>query len=74
MPSIYKTRVCFICGRAESKNWKRHWTSKHPGKMMDELSPGEVPVEPFDNDWIEAIKCEKTREVFRAATVPLPPI
>jgi hypothetical protein len=42
--------------------------------MMDELSPGEVPVEPFDNDWIEAIKCEKTREVFRAATVPLPPI
>jgi hypothetical protein len=42
--------------------------------MLDELRPGEVPAEPFDNDWIEAIKCERTREVFRAASVALPPI
>lgn len=26
-----KTKICSICGKAENKNWKRHWNTKHKG-------------------------------------------
>ena len=55
MPSIHKIKVCAICGKSESTHWTRHWKSKHPSQLKNELYPGEIPSAPFDKNWINAI-------------------
>jgi len=40
MPNKYKNKVCSICGKSESVNWKRHWERRHPGNPLKELELG----------------------------------
>ena len=74
MPKANKIKVCAMCGKSDSTNWAQHWTMKHPNEQKTELHPGQTPRAPFTDDWINAIKCEKTREVYLQATIELPPL
>ena len=74
MPITNKIKVCAICGKSESTHWTYHWKSKHPNEQKTELHPGQTPSAPFIDDWINAIKCEKTRDIYLQATIELPPL
>lgn len=67
MPKAYKTKVCAICGKSEHANWARHWKNQHPLSDIRELTPGEVPSDPFDESWLYLIKPLNLREVHENA-------
>jgi hypothetical protein len=70
MPNQYKTRVCAECGKTENKHWTRHWKSLHSMAEPRELLPGELPVNPIDDNWIFLIKDLKIRHLYQAAIFP----
>ena len=43
--SRHKTRRCAICGKAETRHWRRHWATQHPGEEPRELEEGKRPQE-----------------------------
>ena len=65
MPKTYLTKVCATCGKAEGKNWARHWKLRHPSGVINELVPGEAPSHPYDENWVYLIKDPKVKELFR---------
>jgi len=65
MPKTYLTKVCATCGKAEGKNWARHWKLRHPSGVINELVPGEAPSYPYDENWVYLIKDPKVKELFR---------
>jgi hypothetical protein len=65
MPKTYLTKVCATCGKAEGKNWARHWKLRHPTEVINELVPGEAPSHPYDENWVYLIKDPKVKELFR---------
>ena len=65
MPKTYQTKVCATCGKAEGKNWARHWKLRHPSEVINELVPGEAPSHPYDENWVYLIKDPKVKELFR---------
>ena len=65
MPKTYLTKVCATCGKAEGKNWARHWKLRHPSELINELVPGEAPSHPYDENWVYLIKDPKVKELFR---------
>ena len=67
MPKAYKTKVCAICGKSEDANWARHWKNQHPLSDIRELTPGEVPSDPYDESWLYLIKPLSLREVHESA-------
>ena len=74
MPKTNRIKVCACCGKSAGTNWAQHWKSKHPNAQKTELRPGETPAAPFHSDWINKIKCKKTREIFKEAITELPPL
>jgi hypothetical protein len=71
MPKIYKTKVCATCGKAEGKNWARHWKVRHPSQVINELFPGEAPSHPYDDNWVYLIKDPKVKKLFRNGYIEL---
>ena len=67
MPKAYKTKVCAICGKSEDAHWARHWKNQHPLSDIRELTPGEVPSDPYDESWLYLIKPLRLREVHESA-------
>jgi hypothetical protein len=67
MPKAYKTKVCAICVKSEDANWARHWKNQHPLSDIRELTPGEVPSDPYDESWLYLIKPLSLREVHESA-------
>ena len=67
MPKAYKTKVCAICGKSEDANWARHWKNQHPLFDIRELTPGEVPSDPYDESWLYLIKPLSLREIHESA-------
>ena len=67
MPKAYKTKVCAICGKSEDAHWARHWKNQHPLSDIRELTPGEVPSDPYDESWLYLIKPLSLREVHESA-------
>ena len=67
MPKAYKTNVCALCGKSEDANWARHWKNQHPLSDIRELTPGEVPSDPYDESWLYLIKPLSLREVHESA-------
>ena len=65
MPKTYQTKVCATCGKAEGKNWARHWKLRHPSEVINELVPGEAPSHPYDENWVYLIKDSKVKKLFR---------
>jgi hypothetical protein len=65
MPKTYLTKVCATCGKAEVKNWARHWKLRHPSEVINELVPGEAPSHPYDENWVYLIKDPKVKKLFR---------
>ena len=51
MPNCHSHKVCRQCGKVESQNWKRHWSTRHPNQPIKELVDGELPLEPHRKDW-----------------------
>jgi hypothetical protein len=68
MPKAYKTKVCAICGKSEDANWARHWKNQHPLTDIRELTPGEVPSDPYDESWLYLIKPLSLREIYESTT------
>lgn len=64
MPKTCKTKVCATCGKAEAKNWARHWKPRHPSEVINELVPGEAPSHPYDENWVYLIKDQKVKEFY----------
>ena len=56
MPNHQKTKICAQCGKAEKSNWIKHWKNHHTMTQPRELLPGELPVNPIDNNWVFLIK------------------
>jgi hypothetical protein len=67
MPKAYKTKVCAICGKSEDAHWARHWKNKHPRSDIRELTPVEVPSDPYDESWFYLINPLSLREVHESA-------
>jgi len=67
MSKIHKTKVCAHCGKSEGAHWARHWRNQHPSSDIKELTPGEVPSDPFDESWLYLIKPLSLREVHESA-------
>jgi hypothetical protein len=67
MPKAYKTKVCAICGKSEDAHWARHWKNQHPLSVIRELTPGEVPSDPYDESWLYLINPLSLREVHESA-------
>ena len=67
MSKIHKTKVCAHCGKSEGAHWARHWRNQHPSSNIRELTPGEVPSNPFDESWLYLIKPLSLREVHESA-------
>ena len=67
MPKATKTKVCAICGKSEDANWARHWKNQHPRSDIRELTPGELPSDPYDESWLYLIKPLSLREVHKSA-------
>ena len=67
MPKAYKTKVCAICGKSEDAHWARHWKNQHPLSDIRELTPEEVPSDPYDESWLYLIKPLSLREVHESA-------
>jgi len=73
MPKTYKIKICTNCGKAEGKNWARHWKKQHPVEEIKELFPGEAPSHPFDDNWVYLIKNKKLKELFKNGQKQFPP-
>ena len=67
MPKAYKTKVCAICGKSEDVHWASHWKNQHILSDIRELTPGEVPSDPYDESWLYLIKPLSLREVHESA-------
>jgi hypothetical protein len=67
MPKAYKTKVCAICGKSKDAHWARHWKNQHPLSDIRELTPGEVPSDPYDESWLYLIKLLSLRKVHESA-------
>ena len=67
MPTTHKTKVCALCGKSQGDHWARHWKNQHPSSEIRELTPGEVPSQPFDESWLYLIKPLSLREVYESA-------
>ena len=68
MPKAYKTKISAICGKSEDANWARHWKNQHPLSDIRELTPGEVPSDPYDESWLYLIKPLSLRKVHESAS------
>jgi predicted alpha/beta hydrolase family esterase len=64
MPNVYSIKICAICGKAETSHWGRHWKNNHPGASIQELQPGDMPSEPFNQSWLKNIVPISLREKF----------
>ena len=67
MSKIHKIKVCAHCGKSEGAHWARHWKNQHPLSEIRELTPGEVPSDPYDESWLYLIKPLSLREVHESA-------
>ena len=41
-----RKKLCGICGRPYTNNWREHWKSQHKGHQPFELKEGEQPSSP----------------------------
>ena len=62
MLNSHKVKVCASCGKAEGKNWARHWKKYHVGVDVKELPLGGVPTDPYDESWLYLIQPLSLRE------------
>jgi hypothetical protein len=67
MPNTHSHKVCGICGMSRKDNWARHWKTYHPGAIRQELPPGGVPTEPFNEDWLKSIEPKSLRDKYKEA-------
>ena len=67
MPKTNKTKVCGLCGKSEGTHWARHWRNQHPSSDIKELTPGEVPSDPFDESWLYLIKPLSLHQIYESA-------
>ena len=66
MPKTNKTKVCAICGKSEATHWARQWKNQHHGSDIHELTPREVPSDPFDESWLYLIKPLSLRQIYES--------